>query len=111
MSIYPRKKLLQVSVRKYTLERLADIYRVYCLKCSDGSFIDYEFEWIPRKIIMCCYDKDFRPQAIEMVFFELLFPSDISVVERVKQRTFQGISSLIAGYSKKCIAICYYGKN
>jgi len=73
-----------VSVRKYTLERLADIYRVYCLKCSDGSFIDYEFEWIPRKIIMCCYDKDFRPQAIEMVFSESLFPSDLSVVERVK---------------------------
>lgn len=73
-----------VSVRKYTLERLADIYRVYCLNCSDGSFIDYEFEWIPRKIIMCCYDKDFRPQAIEMVFSELLFPSDLSVVERVK---------------------------
>lgn len=73
-----------VSVRMYTLERLADIYRVYCLKCSDGSFIDYEFEWIPRKIIMCCYDKDFRPQAIEMVFSESLFPSDLSVVERVK---------------------------
>jgi sister-chromatid-cohesion protein PDS5 len=33
---------------------------------------------------MCCYDKDFRPQAIEMVFSESLFPSDLSVVERVK---------------------------
>jgi len=33
------------------------------------------------------------------------------VVLAQKQRIFQGISSSIAGYSKKCRAICYYGKN
>ncbi|GLJ16335.1 hypothetical protein SUGI_0276270 [Cryptomeria japonica] len=73
-----------VFVRMYTLERLAEIYRVYCSKFLDGSISDYEFEWIPQKIIMCCYDKDFRAQAIELVFSESLFPSELPVVERVK---------------------------
>lgn len=73
-----------VFVRMYTLERLAEIYRVYCSKCLDGSISDNEFEWIPQKIIMCCYDKDFRAQAIELVLSESLFPSELPVVERVK---------------------------
>ncbi|KAH9287487.1 hypothetical protein KI387_031604, partial [Taxus chinensis] len=73
-----------IFVRMYTLERLAEIYKVYCSKISDGSINDYEFEWIPQKIIICCYDKNFRPQAIEFVFSESLFPSDLSVVDRVK---------------------------
>lgn len=50
----------QVLVKKYTMERLAEIYRVYCAKCSDGSTISSEFEWIPGKILRCFYDKDFR---------------------------------------------------
>eukprot|EP01018_Ginkgo_biloba_P037002 Gb_12481 [translate_table: standard] len=49
-----------VSVRKYTLERLAEVYRVYCSKCADGSVSDFDFDWVPGKILRCCYDKDFR---------------------------------------------------
>ncbi|KAF5197532.1 Sister chromatid cohesion protein pds5-like protein [Thalictrum thalictroides] len=47
-------------VKKYTMERLAEIYRIYCLKCSDGSISTIEFEWIPGRILRCFYDRDFR---------------------------------------------------
>ena len=51
---------LQVLVKKYTLERLAEIYNLYCLRCCDGSLNPSEFDWIPGKILRCFYDKDFR---------------------------------------------------
>ncbi|MQM03151.1 hypothetical protein Taro_035925 [Colocasia esculenta] len=49
-----------LSVKKYTVERLAEVYNLYCLKSSNGSFNAEEFEWIPGKILRCLYDKDFR---------------------------------------------------
>uniref|UniRef100_F6GZE4 Uncharacterized protein n=1 Tax=Vitis vinifera TaxID=29760 RepID=F6GZE4_VITVI len=49
-----------VLVKKYTLERLAEIYNLYCLRCCDGSLNPSEFDWIPGKILRCFYDKDFR---------------------------------------------------
>lgn len=42
------------------MERLAEIYRVYCVKCSDGLINPDDFDWIPGKILRCFYDKDFR---------------------------------------------------
>lgn len=42
------------------MERLADIYRLYCEKSTDSSNDGKEFEWIPGKILKCLYDKDFR---------------------------------------------------
>lgn len=51
---------LQFLVKKYTLERLAEIYRVYCMKSADGSIKSQEYDWIPGKILRCFYDKDFR---------------------------------------------------
>ena len=54
---------LQLLVKKYTLERLAEIYRVCCVKSvesSDGSIKSDEFDWIPGKVLRCFYDKDFR---------------------------------------------------
>ncbi|XP_040362062.1 sister chromatid cohesion protein PDS5 homolog B isoform X1 [Rosa chinensis] len=73
-----------VLVKKYTMERLAEIYRVYCAKCSDGLTISSEFEWIPGKILRCFYDKDFRSDTIENVLCESLFPTDFSTKDKVK---------------------------
>lgn len=42
------------------MERLSDIYRLYCEKSTDNSKNGKEFEWIPGKILKCLYDKDFR---------------------------------------------------
>ncbi|KAL0310797.1 UNVERIFIED_CONTAM: hypothetical protein Sangu_2374400 [Sesamum angustifolium] len=44
----------------YTMERLADIYRVSCMKLSSDSMKDDEYDWIVGKILRCFYDKDFR---------------------------------------------------
>ncbi len=50
---------LQVFVRKDTLQKLTEVYKTYCTKCIDGSVtLDKQFEWIPSKIVRCCYDKD-----------------------------------------------------
>ncbi|KAE8709123.1 putative ARF GTPase activator [Hibiscus syriacus] len=37
-------------VKKYTMEMLADIFKVYCAGCSDSSINHNEFDWIPAKI-------------------------------------------------------------
>lgn len=49
----------QVLVKRYTMERLADIFRGCCLRNFNGSINQNEFEWIPGKILRCLYDKDF----------------------------------------------------
>ncbi|KAI3928595.1 hypothetical protein MKW98_024196, partial [Papaver atlanticum] len=79
-------------VKKYTMDRLAEIYRLYCFKCSDGSMNCNEYDWIPAKIVRCSYDKDFRSETIEMVLCESLFPGDFSVRDKVKNwvKVFSG---------------------
>ncbi|CAM6002851.1 unnamed protein product, partial [Sphagnum balticum] len=78
----------KVFVRKDTLQKLTEVYKIYCTKCIDGSVtLDKQFEWIPSKIVRCCYDKDckdFKPQGMEIVFTEELFEADLSVEERAK---------------------------
>ncbi|KAF7094903.1 hypothetical protein CFC21_097177 [Triticum aestivum] len=71
-------------VKCYTMERLADIYKLYCLKGSDSSTNSDNFEWIPGKILRCIYDKDFRPESIESVLCGSLFPPEFPTKERVK---------------------------
>ncbi|KAJ7946454.1 sister chromatid cohesion protein PDS5-like A-A-like [Quillaja saponaria] len=71
-------------VKKYTMERLGDIYRVYCEKSSDSSINANEFDWIPGKILRCLYDKDFRLDIIESLLCESLFPAQFSVEDKVK---------------------------
>ena len=44
-------------MKKYTMERLSDIYRTWCLKEIGGLNLDYD--WIPGKILRCFDDKDF----------------------------------------------------
>ncbi|XP_010227757.1 sister chromatid cohesion protein PDS5 homolog A isoform X2 [Brachypodium distachyon] len=73
-----------ISVKCYTMERLADIYRLYCLKGSDSSTNSSDFEWIPGKILRCLYDKDFRPESIESILSGSLFPPEFPTKERVQ---------------------------
>ncbi|KAF6145104.1 hypothetical protein GIB67_013455 [Kingdonia uniflora] len=71
-------------VRSYTMERLAEIFRLHCLKCSDASTSSSESNWIPGKILKCFYDKDIRPETIEVVMFRSLLPTEFSTREIVK---------------------------
>lgn len=83
-------------VKKYTMERLAEIYRVYCLKCSDGSIMSDDFDWIPGKILRCFYDKDFRSDTIESILCGSLFPIESLVKDIVKHwvRVFSGFDKV-----------------
>lgn len=73
-----------LSVKKYSMERLADLYRQYCVKSSDGSVSLEEFKWIPAKILRCLYDRDFRSESIELILCGSLFPPEFSVKDKVK---------------------------
>lgn len=66
------------------MERLAEIYNNYCLKCSDGSYTSVDdYDWIPGKILRCFYDKDFRQDTvfcyIIILTYVLLCTKDISL--------------------------------
>ncbi|KAJ4965300.1 hypothetical protein NE237_017149 [Protea cynaroides] len=76
----------KVAVRKAAMQKLLGLYHSYCIKCSEGLIarIDH-LEQIPCRILMLCYDKDckdFRPQNMEVVLAEDLFPAALSVEER-----------------------------
>ncbi|KAJ9180800.1 hypothetical protein P3X46_009007 [Hevea brasiliensis] len=71
-------------VKRYTMERMAEIFRVYCVKSSHGSVGPGEFDWIPGKIMRCFYDRDFRSDTIESVLCGSVFPTEFSVKDRVK---------------------------
>ncbi|XP_074271941.1 sister chromatid cohesion protein PDS5 homolog A isoform X2 [Silene latifolia] len=68
-------------VKRYTLDRLAEIYRLYSVKCKEGCA--FEYDWIPGKILRCFYDKDFRSDAIESVLCGALFPPEFAVKDVV----------------------------
>ncbi|KAK7387666.1 hypothetical protein VNO78_22454 [Psophocarpus tetragonolobus] len=70
-------------VKKYTMERLAEVYRVVCEKSSD-TFNPNEYNWIPGKILRCFYDKDFRSDIIEYVLCGSLFPVKFSISDIVE---------------------------
>ncbi|XP_061344321.1 sister chromatid cohesion protein PDS5 homolog A [Gastrolobium bilobum] len=70
-------------VKKYTMERLAEIYRVFCENSSD-TVNSSEFDWIPGKILKCFYDKDFSSDIIESILCGSLFPSEFSINDIVK---------------------------
>ncbi|XP_042462438.1 sister chromatid cohesion protein PDS5 homolog A-like [Zingiber officinale] len=73
-----------LTVKKYTMERLVDLYQLYCLKSSDGSTNLDDCKWIPGKILKCLYDRDFRLEAVELLLCGSLFPPELSVKNRVK---------------------------
>ncbi|XP_023523391.1 sister chromatid cohesion protein PDS5 homolog A-like isoform X2 [Cucurbita pepo subsp. pepo] len=76
----------RISVRKKALQQLLEVYRDYCDKCSKGQLtMNDDFEQIPCKVLMLCYDKDckeFRFQCMELVLVEDLFPAHLSLEER-----------------------------
>ncbi|WVZ81535.1 hypothetical protein U9M48_028901 [Paspalum notatum var. saurae] len=73
-----------LAVKCYTMERLADIYKVYCQRDSGGSTNSGDFEWIPGQILRCLYDKDFRSESIDSILCGSLFPPELPMKERVK---------------------------
>ncbi|PIN12278.1 Sister chromatid cohesion complex Cohesin, subunit PDS5 [Handroanthus impetiginosus] len=83
-------------VKRYAMERLADIYRVSCMKQSSGSAKADEYDWIIGKILRCFYDKDFRSDTIEPILSLSLFPADFSVKDKVKcwVRIFSGFDKV-----------------
>ncbi|GMH26851.1 hypothetical protein Nepgr_028694 [Nepenthes gracilis] len=70
-------------VKKYTMERLAELYTLYCLRIAKDC--PNEYNWIPGKIFRCYYDKDFRSDAIESILCGALFPSKIKIKDLVNQ--------------------------
>ncbi len=49
---------MQTSIGKETLLKLASVYQSYCTKSFKGfKAVHDEFEWIPSKILCCCYRK------------------------------------------------------
>ncbi|ESQ39921.1 hypothetical protein EUTSA_v10000739mg [Eutrema salsugineum] len=73
-----------ILVKTYTMERLTELFRVYCLWYAEGKVGTGDFDWIPGKILRCLYDKDFRSDTIEHILCSSLFPSDFSVRDKVK---------------------------
>ncbi|XP_027339072.1 sister chromatid cohesion protein PDS5 homolog A-A [Abrus precatorius] len=71
-------------VKMYTMERLAEMYRIFC-ESSSNAVNPSEYDWIPRKILRCFYDKYFRSDIIESILCESLFPSEFSVNDTVKR--------------------------
>uniref|UniRef100_A0A0E0N5L1 Uncharacterized protein n=1 Tax=Oryza rufipogon TaxID=4529 RepID=A0A0E0N5L1_ORYRU len=76
----------KVSVRKHVMLKLLDLYRDYCKKCSKGiATVNFHYEQIPAQLLTLCFDKDseiFRPQNMELILAEELFPSSLSPKER-----------------------------
>ncbi|XP_047942253.1 sister chromatid cohesion protein PDS5 homolog A [Salvia hispanica] len=83
-------------VKRYTMERLADIYKASCMKQSSGTAESGEFDWIVGKILRCFYDKDFRSDTIEPILSLSLFPTDFPVKDKVKKwvRIFSGFDKV-----------------
>ncbi|CAI9760225.1 unnamed protein product [Fraxinus pennsylvanica] len=83
-------------VKRYTMDRLADIFRVYCLNRSPVSTENDEYDWIVGKILRCFYDKDFRSDTIEPILCLSLFPSDYSIKDKVTGwiRVFSGFDKV-----------------
>ncbi|XP_077248838.1 ARM repeat superfamily protein isoform X2 [Tasmannia lanceolata] len=87
LQVTERLRDKKVSVRKFSMQKLLELYRAYANKCSEGLLtLNDHFEQIPCRILALCYDKDcleFRPQNMELVLAEDLFPTSISVQERI----------------------------
>ncbi|KHG12268.1 Sister chromatid cohesion PDS5 B [Gossypium arboreum] len=75
-------------VKKFTMERLAEIFKVYCASCTDGSITTNEYDWIPGKI--------FRSDTIESILCGFLFPTGFSIKDKVKCwiRVFSGFDKI-----------------
>jgi len=94
LSLFPHEVILlaaerlrdkKASVRKNVMHKLLELYRDYCEKCSKGTAtVNTHYEQIPAKLIVCFHNdiESFRPQNMELIFAEELFPSSLSPKER-----------------------------
>ncbi|CAN6448387.1 unnamed protein product [Victoria cruziana] len=73
-----------VTVKRYTLERLVELYRLQCLKSSEGPIEQNEYRWLPGKVLRCFYDKDLRYEAVEKFLSDSFMPSEVSVKVKVR---------------------------
>ncbi|KZV51246.1 hypothetical protein F511_05903 [Dorcoceras hygrometricum] len=85
-----------ILVKRYTLERLADIYRVSRVDKSSETTTNAEYDWIVGKVLRCFYDKDFRSDIVEPILSLFLFPADFSVKDKVLNwiRIFSGFDKV-----------------
>ncbi|KAL4585339.1 hypothetical protein LXL04_009957 [Taraxacum kok-saghyz] len=80
-------KLLEdksVVVKKYTLERLSDIYKTWCLKKVGDLNVNLDYDWIPARILKSLFDNDLGLDTVEYILSTSLFPVEISVKDKVK---------------------------
>ncbi|KAL3627269.1 hypothetical protein CASFOL_028632 [Castilleja foliolosa] len=85
-----------ILVKRYTMERLADIHRISCASRTGDLTENDAYDWIVGKILRCFYDKDFRSDTIEPIFSLSLFPYDFSVKYKVTAwvRIFAGLDKV-----------------
>ncbi|KAK1317916.1 DNA mismatch repair protein MSH6 [Acorus calamus] len=95
MLVAERLRDKSLLVKKYTMERLAELYKLSCSSSSHDSVIASELGWIPGKILRCFYDKDFRSETVEVILCGSLFPPELSVKDRVKHWL-----SIFSGFDK-----------
>ncbi|KAJ4838517.1 hypothetical protein Tsubulata_006097 [Turnera subulata] len=79
---------LQMSVRKTALQKLMDLYRDYCNRCSEGQITTSDhFEQIPCGMLMLCFEKDckeLKSQSMDVIIAEDLFPAVLSFEEMTR---------------------------
>ncbi|XP_019182210.1 PREDICTED: sister chromatid cohesion protein pds5 isoform X2 [Ipomoea nil] len=82
----------KVSVRTKALKKLLEVYQEYCTKCAPHVLdLSDSLEQIPCKILMLCYGKDceeFKPERVEHLLAEDLFPASLSTKEITKHWVF-----------------------
>ncbi|ESR47424.1 hypothetical protein CICLE_v10003517mg, partial [Citrus x clementina] len=79
----------KISVRKKALLKLLEVYREYCKKCCEGQMtVCDHFEQIPCKILMLCYDKDYKEFRFAHLHLRLIISlSDLFPVLEVEEST------------------------
>ncbi|KAK1293098.1 hypothetical protein QJS10_CPB17g00422 [Acorus calamus] len=95
MLVAERLRDKSLLVKKYTMERLAELYKLSCSSSSNDSVIASELGWMPGKILRCFYDKDFRSETVEVILCGSLFLPELSVKDRVKHWL-----SIFSGFDK-----------
>ncbi|GAB2242606.1 hypothetical protein Droror1_Dr00019381 [Drosera rotundifolia] len=86
-------------VKKYTLDKLADIYSQYCLRSSGGSSLNETMKNLMPGCVLICLSSlvySFTSDAIEAILSGPLFPSEFAVQDLVNQRVkiFSGLDKV-----------------
>lgn len=72
---------MKISVRKKALVKLLEVYREYCKKCCEGQMtVCDHFEQIPCKILMLCYDKDYKEFRFAHLHLRLIISLSVFIM-------------------------------